>query len=116
MRYKTELYVKEQDEIIQQIINILKLDNEYSTTLYELDNNIEKQQNILNLIPNIRKYFNYKNVIGLINPELCKRPYHSIIKFIIKKKYNLYNSDATITINNNKIRTTKYIFIEKNSI
>ena len=30
MRYKTELYVKEQDEIIQQIINILKLDNENS--------------------------------------------------------------------------------------
>ena len=49
MRYKTELYVKEQDEIIQQIINILKLDNEYSTTLYELDNNIEKQQNILKI-------------------------------------------------------------------
>jgi len=30
MRYKTELYIKKQNELIQQIINFLKLDNENS--------------------------------------------------------------------------------------
>jgi hypothetical protein len=39
MRLKSELYKKEQTEIINNIIEILDLDNENSTTLYELDNN-----------------------------------------------------------------------------
>jgi len=66
----------------------LDLDNEYSTTLYELDNNKEKQNKIMELIPNIRKYFSYKNVIGIANPEKCKRPYFSIIKFILHENSN----------------------------
>jgi hypothetical protein len=110
MRLKEELYKKEQDEILDKVIDILELDEENSITLYELDNDTEKQQKILNLIPNIRKYFSYKNVVGIANPTQCKRPYYSIIKFLTKSKYNIYNSDYRIMVDKNKIRTTKYIF------
>jgi hypothetical protein len=72
MRLKEELYKKEQDEILDKVIDILELDEENSITLYELDNDTEKQQKILNLIPNIRKYFSYKNVVGIANPTQCK--------------------------------------------
>ena len=116
MRLKSELYKKEQEEILQKIINILDLDKENSITLHELDTNKEKQQLILDLIPIIRKYFSYKNVIGIANPTQCKRPYYSIIKFITKPTYNIYNSDSRIMVNNEKIRTTKYIFSIKKDI
>jgi len=114
MRLKSELYKKEQNEILEKIITIMNLDDENSITLHELDTNKEKQQLILDLIPTIRKYFSYKNVAGIATPTQCKRPYYSIIKFITKPKYNIYNSDSRIMVDGVKIRTTKYIFSLKN--
>ena len=110
MRLKSVLYKKKQDEMIDKIINILELDHENSITLHELDTNKEKQQLILNLIPDICKYFTTKNIIGAKEPENCKRPYLSIIKHLARLKYNIYNSDSRIMVNNIKNRTTKYIF------
>jgi len=116
MKLKSELYEKEQDEILKKIITILELDDDNSITLYELDTNKEKQERILELIPEIRKYFSYACMKGVREPEKVKRPYLSIIKHIAKLKYNIYNSDFRISINNEKIRTTKYIFfIKKNT-
>ena len=43
MRKKTELYKKEQDDIIEKLIEMLELDEQMSTTLYELDNNKNKK-------------------------------------------------------------------------
>ena len=45
MRLKSELYKKEQDEIIEKIVNILDLKNKTEYTLYELDKNEEIQKN-----------------------------------------------------------------------
>ena len=106
-------YNKQQAEILDKIINILELDDENSTTLYELDTNKNKQKKILDLIPDIRKYFSYACMKGVREPEKVKRPHLSIIKHIMKSKYNIYNSDHRVIINDDKIRTTKYIFIKK---
>ena len=113
MKLKSLLYKKEQNEIIENIISILDLDNEKSITLYELDNNLEKQKKIIDLIPDIRKYFKVKNIIGAKEPEKCKRPYLSIIKHLTKQNYHLYYSDWRLKINNKTIRTKKYVFIKK---
>jgi hypothetical protein len=43
MRLKSELYKKEQEEIIDMIINILDLKTKNTYTLYELDKNVEIQ-------------------------------------------------------------------------
>ena len=51
MKLKSILYQKEQDELINKIINILSLDSENSIILYNLDNDKEKQDIILALIP-----------------------------------------------------------------
>ena len=50
MRLKSELYKKEQEEIISKIITILDLENKNIYTLYELVNNEQIQKNILHLI------------------------------------------------------------------
>ena len=51
MKLKSILYKKEQDELVDKIINILELDNENSIILYNLDNDKQKQEKILGLIP-----------------------------------------------------------------
>ena len=44
MRLKSELYAKEQTEIVDTIIRILSLDRENSTTLYELEHDEGKKK------------------------------------------------------------------------
>jgi len=111
MKLKSILYKKEQDEIICKIINILELDNENSIILYNLDNDKTKQNKILELIPEIRKYYSFSTIIGASEPTKAKRPYLSIIRQLTKSKYKLNSYDYRIKQNENKdIRTKKYIF------
>ena len=109
MKLKSILYKKEQNEIINKIIDILVLDNNNSIILYELDNDKIKQDKILELIPDIRKYFSFTSVIGASEPDKAKRPYLSIIRQLTKSKYNMLSCDYRIK----DIRTKKYLFIEK---
>jgi hypothetical protein len=51
MKLKSILYKKEQNELVDKIINIL--DNENSIILFNLDNDKTKQDKILELIPEI---------------------------------------------------------------
>jgi hypothetical protein len=113
MKLKSELYKKEQNEIIDKIINILELDNN-CIILYNLDNDINKQNKILELIPDIRKYFSFTKSIGASEPTKAKRPYVSIIRQFTKNKYNMISSDYKIKLtDDNIIRTKKYTFINK---
>ena len=112
MRLKSELYKKEQEDICNKIIDILDLDDMNSITLYELDTNKEKQQAIMNLIPDIRTFFSFSNVIGVKAPEKAKRPWLSILKHVTKKHYTLLHSDFRIMVNSSKQRTKKYIFLK----
>jgi hypothetical protein len=113
MRCKSELYQKEQTEIINNIINILELHKKNIFTLYEFDNDKDTINKILELIPNIRKYFNVTCIVGARYPEKIKRPYLSIIKHLLKNKYIIKSLGYTLKINDKYIRTTKYTFIEK---
>ena len=113
MRHKSELYANEQKDILNQIINILDLDDENSITLYGLDNDEDKKQKIMDLLPQIRKYFTHRNVAGVTNPEKCKRPYLSIIRFVSKESYNIFNSSCRIKANDKFVKTIKYTFMLK---
>jgi hypothetical protein len=48
MRLKSELYGKEQNELVGEIIDILSLDKYNSITLHELDNDIGHLKNNYN--------------------------------------------------------------------
>ena len=113
MKLKSELYKNEQLQICDTIIDILQLDNTKSTTLYELDNNKDKQKRILDLIPDIRKYFSFTSIIGASEPEKTKRPWLSIIRNITKLKYDMIHGDFVLKKNDEKIRTKKYVFLLK---
>jgi len=112
MKLKSELYKKEQ-EITDKIINILEL-NDNSILLYNLDNDKTKQDKLLELIPDIRKYYSFTSSIGASEPDKAKRPYVSIIRQFTKNKFKMISSDFKLKINNdNIIRTKKYTFIKK---
>jgi hypothetical protein len=110
MRLKSELYKKEQEEIVDKIITILDLKNKNTYTLYELDKNEEIQKKIMDLIPEIRKWVSFNNMKSVGEPSKIKRPYLSIIKHLIKSKYNMESLDYHFTENGKHIRTQMYEF------
>lgn len=110
MRLKSELYKKEQNKIINQVCILLDLDNKDTITLYELDDDIELQNKIMDLLPNIRKYFSFTNIEGARNPEKRKRPWLSILKYMIRKRYKIENKDYRLYNETGAIRTMRYTF------
>ena len=113
MRKKTELYPKQQEELIEKIIKILELDEEDSIVLHHLDNDTEKINKLMELIPELRMYFAFSKIVGLNDPDQVKRPYLSLIKMITKSKYRMFKSDFRIITETGIIRTKKYTFIKK---
>ena len=105
MRLKSELYKKEQEEIVDKVISILDLENRTEYTLYELDKNEEIQKKIMELIPEIRKYYSFNGIKAVGEPNKIKRPWLSIIKHLIKKKYNMVSLDYHFTEDGTHIRT-----------
>jgi hypothetical protein len=108
MRLKSELYKKEQEEIVDKIITILDLENKTEYTLYELDKNEEIQKQIMELIPEIRKYYAFNNMKAVGEPNKRKRPWLSIIKNLLKSKYNITTNISYLT--DNKSQTQMYKF------
>jgi hypothetical protein len=114
MRLKTQLYPKEQDFIINKIIDILGITPENnSITLYEIDNNENIKQQLMDLIPEIRKWFSFSNIKPISTPEKYNRPYLCIIKQITKKYWNITYKDFRIYQDNTVIRTQLYTFYKR---
>jgi hypothetical protein len=82
MKYQIERFLLQND-----VINILGLSNGFY--LCDVDADAEIQQKILNLIPDIKKYFYQVNICGLIYPEKCKRAWLSIVRGVLKDRYTL---------------------------
>jgi hypothetical protein len=112
MRLKSELYKKEQEEIVEKIVKILDLENKTEYTLYELDKNEEIQKQIMTLIPEIRKYYSFNGIKAVGEPSKIKRPWLSIIKNLLKSKYTIESKEYRFfnEKENKYLRTQKYIF------
>jgi hypothetical protein len=113
MNLKSILYRQEQEEIIEKIIDILQLDDNKSITLYDLDTDMEKQVKIMNIIPDIRKFFSFSTIIGASEPHKVKRPYLSIIKQLCKKNYDISIHDCRIKVDGKDVRSKRYVFVLK---
>jgi hypothetical protein len=116
MRLKSELYKKEQEEIVDKIIKILNLENNNIINLCDLDNEYDKQKQIMELIPEIRKYYSFNGIKAVGEPSKIKRPWLSIIKHLTNKKYNLESKEYRFfnEKENKYLRTQKYIFTKLN--
>jgi hypothetical protein len=117
MRQKlSEQYKVEREEICLKLISLLDLTEDYTFLLCELDNNIEKQNQILELKPEIQKYFSCYNISAFKPNFVCKRPYLSIIRSILRdQNYTIENNDFWIKYDNGLLkRTIKYKIFRNN--
>jgi len=110
MRNKSDLFKKEQYQLSLKIINILQLDENNQITLYHLENDNDRIKKILDLIPDIRKYFSFSSIAGVEYPDKFKRPWMSIIRHITKLTHLMTRKDKHLYINGNDIRTQLYTF------
>lgn len=107
---KSIKYKEYQNEIFKKLLDIIKCD---TLILYDIDNNIEIQNKIIDLSIDIKKIFPCSSITG-INKKTCKRPYMSIIRYLMKYyNFDIIISDYTLLKFNKKIRTKKYKFVKE---
>ena len=117
MRIKlSDKYQNEREEICNKIITILDLKEDNTFLLCELDEDIEKQNKILDLKEEIQKYFACSTISSFKPNFECKRPYLNIIRSILRKQnYNIENSDFWLKYENGFLkRTIKYKIFKNN--
>jgi hypothetical protein len=105
-------YETEQKNILTKLLNILEYDISKTFLLYDLDNDLEKQEKIKSLCDDIKKYYPSSSCIGT-NGKKCNRPYLSIIRYILKHNdMKLFSMNYAIPTENKKyIRTKQYTII-----
>lgn len=116
MRIKlSEKYINERDEICNKIINILNLDDDGCILLSELDLNVDKQNKIIELKEEIKKYFAVSTISSFKPNFECKRPYLNIIRSILRQQgYIFIGTDYEFKIAENIYqRTIKYKILKQ---
>jgi hypothetical protein len=94
MRIKlSEKYQNEREDICNKIISILELKEDNFFLLCELDEDIEKQNKILELKEEIKKYFACSTISSFKPNFECKRPYLNIIRSILRKQNYTFVGD-----------------------
>ena len=111
-----EKYQLEREDICARLISILQLDNNNSFLLCNLDDNIEKQQQILEMKDEIQKYFACSTISSFKPGFDCKRPYLNIVRSILRKQDYVFDCGTTFTkIENGVYKTsTKYKVFRNN--
>ena len=117
MRVKLcEQYKKEREEICKKLIDILKLDTNNSSLLYDLDNDTEKQNAILGMKDEIQKCFACSTISSFKPNFECKRPYLNIIRSILRQQgYNFVGISFVVKLENEESKTTKKYHIFRNN-
>lgn len=111
MSPKSVLYKDEQEKLADKIIEILELDDDNSITLYELDNDTDKQEKIMKLAPEVRTFFTYTCIMGV--KQDLKRSWLSVMKHVTKVKYKLISSEVRFQVGDKKVKTVRYYFMNK---
>ena len=112
---KDNLYKNEQIEIKNKLLQILNITQEKkSITLYEIDNDTNKQNEILSLENDCEKYFVSSTWTYFRNKRdkiINERPYLLLLKNILSStKIDFNTSRILIGEKDNKKQTVKYIF------
>jgi len=111
---KSDKYTNEREDTINRALEILQLDEDKSFILYEFDKDIEKQNRIIELAIDIKRYFASSYWNG-INDKNTVRPYLTIIRNLFKNQGFLFINKSFIynTGENGKVKTTRYYIIKK---
>jgi hypothetical protein len=117
MRIKrSEKYNAERESICTQLIRLLELDDTHGFLLSDLDDNVEKQNKIVEMKPEIKKVFECSNISAFKPNFECKRPYLNITRSILRKQgYSFIGNDHWIKDEDGLAKKTVKYFIFKNN-
>ena len=103
-------YKVEREDICKRLIDILKLDDNNSFLLCDLDTDTDKQEKIMAMKEEIQKCFACSEISSFKPNFECKRPYLNIVRGILRKQgYTFENIDIELKMDNNIYkRTMKY--------
>ena len=111
MRIKlSEKYKNEREQLCEQIIDIINLDETGCFLLSEIDENIDKQNKIIDLKDKIKQIFAVSTISSFKPNFHCKRPYLNIIRSILRQQeYTFEGKVCEFKISENIYkRTIKY--------
>jgi hypothetical protein len=101
-------YSVQQTRILDTLLTLLNFNGNHTFLLIDLDEHQELQSSILDMAPEIRRYYPSSGCVGLHADSSCKRPYLSIIRFLLKYHgRELYSSDFSIPLGNRQYKKTK---------
>jgi hypothetical protein len=108
MRIKlSEKYKNEREQLCEQIIDIINLDETGSFLLSEIDENIDKQNKIIDLKDKIKQFFAVSTISSFKPNFDCKRPYLNIIRSILRQQgYTFEGKDCWIKFENGLLKRT----------
>jgi len=104
-------FENQRKEILDKLLDIIKFKDDNSFTLMDLDANLELQNKIMELSPDIKKYYSASSCRGV--HDNCKRPCLGIIRFVLKQHgMKLDTVEVNAMADNNKLRRTpKYTIL-----
>ena len=108
-------FINERNEILHKIYNILNLtEAKKSFYVYDIDNDINKQNEIIELAKIIPTYFKVSTWIYFKKNITVEKPILSLVKCVFRAMNKKYTSlPCNLVINDNKIvHTTIYILKE----
>ena len=112
---KSQIYQREQEFIIAKIFAILDLDQYNSIIKKTFDEDTDKQNQIIQLLPDIRKYFSISVLHHFIVSNKCKRKAWTIVKTILKDKpVQIISKPTSYMYEGKQRRTQRYTFIFQN--
>ncbi len=104
---KNVKYLADQERILGVLLDALNFNGDLTFLLTDLDENADLQKRIVDLGPDIRKYYPASGCVGL-NNRTCKRAHLSIIRFLLKHHgRELYSNDYTVKMDNKQYKKTK---------
>lgn len=116
MRIKLiEKYHNEREHICKKIIEIIQLNEQNSFYLCDIDDNIEKQTQIMSMKEEIQKCFACSTISSFKPNFECKRPYLNIVRSILRMQgYIFEGKDIELKLENHLFKRTMIYTIFRN--
>ena len=98
-----EFLKEKQEEVINKIINILNLENKQKYSLYELDHDEKIQNQIIELLPEIQKWFSLNVLVASRRRRLVRLPWTIILNAVLNTTFTIEIKDEKINIMEKKL-------------
>jgi hypothetical protein len=107
---KSELFMKERNEILNKLNEILGItETNKKFFMWDVDNNKDMQKRIMEMKDDVSKYFGSKNT-ALYTKDTQERDYFILLRLIYKEMgYKMIHADTKIMRNNIKVYSGCYM-------